>query len=443
MTNIVLVSWDSVRADHLSIYGYDRLTTPSLTRLANSGLVFEDTFVSGVGTPTSFTGAFTGKYAHGIQTNISPEHWKQSNKNRRFLQEALQDAGYYTGAVHANPLVGRHYGWDRGWNVFKDDQWTKTSDSKAVGRWHAFKKSVLLPTLRKYGLSGLAIHAKNILLKQRAYAAWESLWPDIEQFISTAPEPWFLWVLLVDTHHPWTAPEEYQRWSQPSFRRTQMWNYIMRRYPEFTGVRKPAIVNAYDNELVHADAFLDKLQRLLAETGNLDIPLIVHSDHGDELGEHGDYGHSPAMWDTVTYVPLIMQNVGQTGRVAGPHSLLNLGSTILDLADSTERLNGQPSYFDDSYQTEIVYIENREQNGMKQSAITDGEWKITYDGFVVDAYNRLVDPDEQQSRITDAPIEIIDKLSRRINLTYKQDTVNGSTTIDPEIEEQLINLGYK
>lgn len=449
--NIALITWDSVRADHLPVYGYDRMTTPTLTDWARGGLVFDDVHVSGVGTPTSMTGAFTGEHAHGVQTNISPAHWREANAERRLLSEAMQDAGYHTGAVHANPLVGRHYGWDRGWDTFVDDQWTRGADDGASGVWHAFKKTTLLPTFRRLGLSGAAIHARNIMLKQAAYAPWEQLWPDIRGFVDDAPEPWFLWVLLVDTHHPWCPPEPYRRWDQPGLRKTHLLNYAMRRWPERVGVRHPKIVNSYDNELLHTDAFLARFERLLRRTGNGGAPVIVHSDHGDELGEHSDYGHAPAMWDTVTRVPLVMRNVGERGRVSGPHSLLDLGSTVLQLAGADERLGERPGLLgDERADREHIFVENRTMDGdARRAAVAADGWKVTHelDGIQAshrEAYHRPTDPREQVNRVDEVPVAHLDALDRfaQERAAHRVRESDDDEALSPEAHERLAELGY-
>lgn len=440
--NIILVSWDSVRADHLETYGYERDTAPFLDELADDGLVFEDAYVSGVGTPTSFTGAFTGEHAHGVQANIAPEHWRESNADRRLLSEAMRDAGYYTGAVHANALMSRHYGWDRGWDVFRDNMWTEAGDTDTARRWNAVKKTAIQPALRRLGVAGEAIHAKNIALKQKSYEPWEPLWEHVERFVADAPEPWFLWVLLVDTHHPWFAPREHREWGQPGFRRTHALNYVMRRWPGVVGERNESIVNAYDNELRHADAFLERLSFELESRG-MDPALVFHSDHGDELGEHDDYGHAPAMWDTVTRVPLVMHNVGETGRVEGPHTLLDLGSTVLDIAGSDERLAGRPSLLGNEREDrDAVYIENRELDDTRLSAIATREWKVTLDetGAPV-GYRRDEDPLEQEPR--GPPHRLVNKfIDMRERAKAADDPDGAYDGPSPEVAERLGELGY-
>lgn len=450
-----MVSWDSVRADQLPMYGYERNTTPYLNEIAKEGLIFDDTHVAGVGTPTSFTGIFTGQHAHADQTLIDPEHWKQANENRVLLSKKLQEAGYHTGGVHANALMSTFYGWNRGWDTYEDNLWTQgdtdltSPDENGKTWWLQFKKTTLLPALRKANLAGLSIHAKNVLFAQQAYSPWEELWEYVDKFVRKAPEPWFLWVLLIDTHHPWTAPKEFQEWEQPPFRRMNALNYIMRRAPEWTGFRNQKIVNAYDNELRHADAFMRSLDALLDETDNDDAPLIMHSDHGDELGEHGSYGHRPAMWDTVTRVPLIMKNVGETGRVEGPHSLKDLGSTVLDLAGSDYRLNNRPSLLgDERPERDSVYIENRKEDGTRLAATAGRDWrKVVYvpdGGFM--AFDRDKDPYEQKDIWGQGMDEKLKKLETRLQERLRETdsgTVeNSEGEMTAETQERLANLGY-
>lgn len=444
--NVLLVSWDSLRADHCSFHGYARDTAPYLASVAEDGLRFDDVQVPGVGTITSFTGAFTGEHADATQDDIEPAAWRESNADRRLLSEALQDAGYHTGAIHSNALMSRTYGWNRGWDVYKDNLVTEASDdSDSARRWNRIKKRTLLPTLRRLGVGGLAVHGRNIALKIPSYVPWEEMWDDVEAFVRDAPEPWFLWVLLVDTHHPWYAPEEYREWPQLGFRKSHAWNYLMRRRPELAGRRRPSIVNAYDNEIRHADAFLRRLDDALAEYGHEDAALLVHADHGDELGEHGEYGHgSHHMWDSLTRVPLVARNVGETGRVSGPHSLLDLGSTVLDVAGSDERLGGRPSLLgDERADRDAVVVENLTADDANCAAVGP-EWKALYhpdSGWA--AYHRPSDPLEDEDRFGDHPEALEARLREhrrdRAGVTV---TAEGSDEDMTDVQERLTNLGY-
>lgn len=449
--NIALVSWDSVRADHLSLFGYSRETTPYLNKMESDCLVFEKAFAPGVGTTSSFGGSFTGDYINATKSEKDPAFWRRVLSKQQYLAEVLQEEGYYTGAVHSNALLSDEYGWGRGFDEFNSSKWTKVDDDAAGnGRsgWGAFKKDTLLPLIQRLGIAGEVIHARNIILKTPAYTPWEDLWSDIKEFVENAPEPWFLFVLLVDTHHPWYAPPEYHEWSQPGFRRAHFLSYVMRYHHEWLGERRQSIVNAYDNELRHADAFLEAFDGLLEDTGNEDAALIVHSDHGDGLGEHGRYGHDSKMYDSVVHVPLLMRNVGEVGRVSTPVSNVALGDTILDIAGSDRQLGDRQSLLSDRNDQPVI-AENFIDGGEMMAAAVDDTWKVLYQpdtGW--EAYHRATDRFEQDNRWGEHPEsmeeQVRDHMKRRLKYHPENSAAPEESGDDElkEIREQLTNLGY-
>ncbi len=468
--NVVLVSWDSVRADHVDFHGYDRGTAPFLSELASEGLVVEDTQVPGVGTPTSFTGTFTGEHATGIQTRPEPDHWAAANADRTLLSERLSELGYHTGAFHFNALMSHHFGWDRGWDVYEDHMWTEEKGGDAG--W----KTTLFDALQKVDLANFAVHGKK-MLQGKPPARWEAMWDDVAAFVEEAPEPFFLWVLLIDTHHPYYAPSEHHEWPQPGLRRVYAWNYVMRRYPKLAGERRQGVVNAYDNTIRYADAFLERLVGKLEAEGYGDAPLIVHSDHGDELGEHvpRPYGHRPLMYDTVTRVPLVMANVdgadlvddadgigdagsdgrdrqvgrpatgdGGTIRIPGPNTLLDLSSTILDVAGSDERPGGRPSLLDGRTHDHVV-VQNRVGEQEWMVAVVGPEWKLlSHPDEGREAYYRPDDPYEQDDRWGDHPDALEAQLDERLSTlrSLRFDDEEPGRTADGDVQERLADLGY-
>lgn len=444
--NIILVSWDSVRADHLPLYGYDRNTTPTLSRVAENGLVFDDPQVPAVGTPASFTGMFTGEHATGSMEYPNPQHWRDANDDRTFLQEYLQDEGYYTGGFHYNALVSSAFGWDRGWDVYEDHMWDEDDSTESGWKKGAYE------ALQKANMANFVVDLKR-MADGKTPPHWEAMWADIAKFVEEAPEPFFLWVLLIDTHHPYYPPSDYQKWKQPGIRSTYAWNYAMRRYRGLVGNRRQAIVNAYDNTIRYADAFVDELRQKLEKEGNGDDPLIVHSDHGDEFGEHANYGHRPLMYDTVTRVPLAMENVGEIGRVDGPTSLLDLGSTILDLAGSDKRLGERPSLLgNERTDRDFVTVQNVMEDGERMGAVVGKEWKVLYHpggdwgakAFpeeTWEAYYRPDDPTEMNNRWGDHPTELETALRKFIS-TNQTRIPKGTEKISTKTEERLRELGY-
>lgn len=443
--NIILVSWDSVRADHLPMYGYDRNTTPYLSKIAADGLLFEDAQVPAVGTPASFTGMFTGEHGSGSMEEPNPKHWQKANEDRAMLPEILSDEGYYTGGFHYNALMSGHFGWDRGWDEYEDHLWVEDNDTESGWR------SKLYDTLDELGIANFVVDLKRTVQGELP-ARWEAMWDDIREFIKNAPEPFFLWVLLIDTHHPWYAPPEYHEWDQPGIRTTYALNYAMRRYRNLVGERRPSIVNAYDNTIRYADEFVRRLETELEEHGHGDDPLIVHSDHGDELGEHGNYGHRPLMYDTVTRVPLVMENVGETGWVSGPTTLLDLGSTILNLAGSDHRIADRPSLLgDERVDRDYVTVQNILDSDRRIAAAVGEEWKVLYhpEGdwgakpFPEDSWEAYYRPDDQlerENRWGDHP-EFLEEALRN-QLSGKVTAVDGDDEMTQETRERLRELGY-
>ncbi len=444
--NIVLVSWDSVRADHLPVYGYNRETAPTLSALADDGLVFKDPQVPAVGTPASFSGMFSGEHTAGSMEYPSPQHWREANEGRTLLPELLQEEGYYTGGFHFNALVSSSFGWDRGWDVYEDHMWDADDSTESGWKKRAYELA------QRFDMANFVVDLKRTVQGQTP-PHWEEMWEGIASFVENAPEPFFLWVLLIDTHHPWYAPTEHHYLDQPGVRSTYAWNYAMRRHWRLVGERRQCIVNAYDNTIRYADAFLDRLTGKLGTEGYGDDPIIVHSDHGDELGEHANYGHRPLMYDTVTRVPLVMMNVDDTGRIDGPTSLLDLGSTILDLAESDVRPSDRPSLLgDERADRGYVTVQNVMEDGDRMAAAVGEEWKVLYHPAgdwgakefpdeSWEAYHRPDDPMEKNNRWGEHPAELEEALVEQLNVEL-QTVENGEDNLDEDTEERLRELGY-
>jgi arylsulfatase len=444
--NIVMVSWDSVRADHLPFHGYGRDTAPFVTSKATgpAGTVFQDAYVSAVGTPASFTGIFTGEHASGNQLDPSPGHWRRANEGRTMLSERLRDEGYYTGAFHFNALMSSHFGWDRGWNEYHDGMWDK---SQGDGDDGGLKKRVY-DALQERDMANFAVHLKKTVTGEEP-ESWEALWPGVERFVEEAPEPWFLWVLLIDTHHPYLPPEGRRRWPQYGTRATYASNYVMRRHRGLVGVRRRPIVNAYDNTIRYADEFTRRLHEKLEEEGHGSAPFIVHSDHGDELGEHANYGHRPLMYDTVTRVPLVGWNLGLAGEVPGPNSLLDLGNTVLRIAGADADL-GEGGVLVGANTRDVATVRNNLGDHGVAAAAVDGHWKLLHHpegdwghgGHIEpgrQAYTRH-DRRDERDMLGDHPGHLEPALERLLARGGDEAATGGGATGD--VSERLAELGY-
>ncbi len=449
--NIVLVSWDSVRADHMPFHGYERNTCPFVAKKTEEGLVFEDAQVPAVGTAASFTGSFTGEHADATMLNPTPSYWASANEGRRRLPEELQQGGYHTGGFHFNALMSSSFGWNRGWNTYKDHLWDETSRGSSSDRESSNIQTRLFNFLQEQDLANFLMHGKKAVTGETP-VRWEEMWDDIERFVQESPEPWFLWVLLIDTHHPYYVPKEYHEWPQPGIRKTYALNYVMRRHRSWAGERRQSIVNSYDNTMRYADEFTRRLSETVrSERGGEDTVFIVHSDHGDELGEHANYGHRPLMYDTVTRVPLVMWNVGESGVRKGPHTLLDLGNAILELSGSDKRLGQGRSLL--SEDRDAVVVQNILSEGIgRTAAVVGSEWKVLYHpkgewghglNFQEDsweAYKRDEDPMEQNNRWGEHPKPLEERLRERLQAEVA--TIDDDGGLDGATEDRLRELGY-
>lgn len=407
--NIVLIGSDSIRADHCSCYGYSRKTTPFLDGLAEKGVRFENPIVSGVGTPPSFMGIFTGNHCHIQQDLIQPEDWRNALARREILAEVLVRNNYHTYGFNTNAFLSRYYGFSKGFQYYYDGLLGTETEH---GWWWKAKKLHLLPFLARMGLAEHMVNLKDFLKADIGHARTEE-WID-EIFNTKLEQPYFLWVFLVDTHHPYVPPKEYAAWSETGTRRMLWLNYKMRRQrkgevalkgtkwaiaqqklqPKLSQKEHEEIVNGYDGEILHVDSIVKRLWEHLKDTNPI---FIFHSDHGDGLGEHSFYGHPVEHYEGLIRVPLIVYNADRKGIVEQPVSFLRLAPTICQLAEVENEFEA-PSLFDDiSYSPPIVY--NKLKNGMRITA-RDKEWKlITNPDREDELYHIKQDPLEKENLI--------------------------------------------
>lgn len=269
--NIVLITLDSVRADHCSFLGYHRKTTPHMDKMAKRGLYFENAIASGPGTPVSLFGVFTGEYAavkwHPF--DIKPNPWRESLKKKKTLAQILTSIGYNTGAFTPNPFTSRYFGFNKGFQYFQD--FISTHDNtiyktaykkiyhlvqKLFNKVKGSKRKGVLSTLEKL----INLISKNWILKEEFFRSWESFYNDIINWVRKTNEPFFLWIFLIDTHYPYSAPRKYRKWS--NFIDMWYYNYKLQAEnwnPNFSENEKQKLINAYDDSILYADAFVNSL----------------------------------------------------------------------------------------------------------------------------------------------------------------------------------------
>jgi arylsulfatase A-like enzyme/Tfp pilus assembly protein PilF len=273
--DVVLITVDTLRADHLPVYGYSGIETPFFDRLAAEGVRFASAATTVPFTLPAHSSIMTGCYPprHGVRENVG----YSLDPSLPTLAEVLTGAGWATaGFVSAFVLDGR-WGIGRGFATYFDHFDLKAMEHANLG------------SVQRDGAETVA-----------AAVAWLDRRP--------RDRPFFLWLHLYDPHEPYTPPEPFRS-----------------RYPD----------RPYDGEIAYSDSLLARFRSALAERGLFDDSLvIVTGDHGEGLGDHGEAYHGYFVYDSTVHVPLIVRLPGgaDAGRVvASAVSHVDLLPTVLDL----------------------------------------------------------------------------------------------------------------
>ncbi|RCU47086.1 sulfatase [Haloplanus salinus] len=331
--NVLFVVMDTVRADHLTPYGYDRPTTPGLADFAAEATVFEEAVAPAPWTLPVHASLFTGLYPsqHGAdQENPYLE-------GATTLAETLSAAGYDTACYSSNawitPYTHLTDGFDHQDNFFEvmpgdllsgplARAWKTMNDNERL-RAIADKLVSLGNVAHEYFAGGEGADSKTPAVIDRTKA-----------FVEDA-ENWFAFINLMDAHLPYHPPEEFAAEFAPGVDSTA----VCQNSKEYnSGARDideeewDAIRNLYDAEIAHIDAQLTRLfDWLKAEDEWENTTVIVAADHGELHGEHDLYGHEFCLYDPLVNVPLMVKHPAlDAGRRTDTVELVDLYHTVLD-----------------------------------------------------------------------------------------------------------------
>jgi arylsulfatase A-like enzyme len=326
--DVILVTVDSLRADHCGFMGYDGDTTPVLDEVAEDGLVFENAVAPAGATNGSTPVFMTGEYPVSKPDESVQERVRRHLEARENVAQRFQRRGYRTGAFTANPWTSRYFGYDAGFEDFEDFFAEDDETAREEGERRRERKNTMLSQVISWWEG------------QDMFMSWETFYDDVQEWLADAREddrPYFLWLFLVDVHMPYLPPEGYRSQSQL---RSYAGNAMLYagKTPPMQDWFHDTLVTAYDDTIRYTDEFMDRLTRDVGPTrerGGEEDPLIVfHADHGESFGEDDVYGHGrPA--DEVFHVPLVVAN-GPSGRIESPTSLRCLPELTVGLATDDE-----------------------------------------------------------------------------------------------------------
>ena len=400
-TNVILFGIDSLRADHMSCYGYDRQTTPHIDRFAQDAVLFENNFSAHIPTTSAYASMLTGLDCFSTSV-VALRHKGGLPKKIRTLPEILRKNGYNTSCVgfSGNPS-------SRGFSKYLD-----------YPGWGTFAE-------------GRSPKAEN--LNQVAI-------PELER-LSKSKKPFFLFLRHMDPHAPYLppAPFEHMFYSgnefdpknksmEPVFDFNPFCDFFAEWMPP--GVRDRHYVDAqYDGAIAYMDACIQCIITRVDELNLTDDTLIViNGDHGETLYEHGCWYDHHGIYDNCLYVPLIIRLPGKLPageRVSGTTLHQDLLPTILNLLNikSDIKFDGQSllpvvdgkqaSNYSDFYITECTW--------MRKHGWRTPEWKLMialepdfHFKPEVELYNLVNDPLELKNLAKKEP-GIVAGLTARMN----------------------------
>ena len=318
--DVVVIVLDTVRAQNVSAYGYERLTTPNLDTLAAEGALFLDATSPSTWSLPSHASLFTGLFPSGHGAHA--EH-RYLDASRPTLAEVLAGHGYDTRCFTANAWISDSLGLTRGF-AWSDEAWR----DGAVGRGFFF-------IFRLLDRLGLGVEDKGGGAVVSNFERWLTDRPD------DGP-PAFVFMNFIEAHFPYhQLPREYLgRFT--SIPERELRELSLRLFGAQFGGDPPdpaevgeATTAMYDGGILYADRLLGRVADALRARGSLDETiLVVLADHGELLGEHGLFGHGFSLHEPMIRVPLLIrypERIPPGTRVATPVSTVGVFATVLDL----------------------------------------------------------------------------------------------------------------
>lgn len=439
--NVVLISIDTVRADRLGCYGFDPSPSPQIDRIARESYVFEQCYAPSSWTMPSVMSMLTGLYPfnHGLEwVNGRLSH------DAKTLAEYLLERGYRTGGVESSLFLQSQFGFGRGFERYEEQP---IHDHRAISS----------PSLTERALGWLH---------------------------GLTGKPFFLWVHYLDPHYDYLyhpearvfvegVPEEELHKEYSILELKKKLNSLTERQLEWQS-------RLYNGEIYFTDRHVGQLVEFLQKRGLWDETwVVITSDHGEMLGEHGALGHTEWFYEEVLRVPLIVKppkGLKESRRISGPVSLVDIVPTVLgglgiayplDRLDGRDLLNGSSSGKERwaSTQTEEIRFLARMDERFKcvfipGGAATDlgaGQDPVQVERMKALGYlsgdskapdaNWLIfdlqqDPGEMSNWVQSYPALLADFQRQARQLQQERVSIDPSVGVDPGLLERIRAFGY-
>jgi arylsulfatase A-like enzyme len=334
--NVLLIVTDTVRADHMSLYGYGRSTSPNLERWAARSVVFDRAISTAPWTLPSHASMFTGLWPHEFAADVDVPFSSTSQT----LAEVLRAHGYMTAGFVANTTYcGYEFGLSRGFVDY--DDYPVSSREWLIG------SSLLQHIANSPWIRRSLGYYDNITRRNASTMADRFL-----RWVDSAPaRPFFAFVNLYDAHEAYMPPRGFaDRLGPHADRHNERIRQLARSSLRLDWQLRPpdeinAEINEYDAAIAFQDAEIDRMLGVLRTRGSLENTIIVvTSDHGEQLGEHGLFVHGNSLYDPLLHVPLLVsypEKIPQGRRIPTVVTLRDLPATIAELAGLAATFPGQ------------------------------------------------------------------------------------------------------
>lgn len=387
--NIVLFGIDSLRADHMSLYGYKFNTSPHIDKFCEDAVVFENNFSAHIPTTSGYANMLTGMDCFGTQI-VALRHKGELKEGVRTLQEMFKEAGYTTSCVGFGGPSAR--GFDTYINY---EGWGAGPDGYAHKAEHL--NAVAIPELQR---------------------------------LASGDEPFLLFLRHMDPHSPYLPPPPFERmfyYGDEKDPENKSMEPVMNFAPfcdYFANWMPPGITDKdyeiaqYDGEIAYMDSCIQNVLTQMETLGILEDTIVVFtSDHGETLYDHECWFDHHGMYDCTLHVPMVIRYPAKMPagkRVAGYSQLKDLTPTLLDLAeievpDAFDGRSLVPMALGEetTHETEI-YI--TECTWMRKHGWRTPEWKLMvalepdfHFKPPVELYNLIADPEENNNLADQLP----------------------------------------
>ena len=420
--NVAVIVVDTLRADHLSAQGYTRITSPNIDHLAQQGILFENAISASSWTLPSHASLLSGRYSYEHGATDVKRGATAFDDRYPTLPEVLAKNGYRTGAFSGNYLYfSGNLGFERGFIRFEDyfhstfDGFTRTLYGREIGRL-VFKREKIRRLIIRLGFPSIdelqPLGGSSWMLRKRASEVnREALnWIDRD-----SKRPFFVFMNYFDVHRPYTTPPGYPR-KFVSLDTHGLW------LDQLDSPTPERWTNAYDECIAYEDHQLQYFVDQLKERGLSDKTLLViTSDHGDLLGEHGLYSHRNSLYRPLIQVPLIFWAPGRLPartRIATPVSNASIAKTITDLLGLKELdvfpgqslsslwaakpVQSWPHPLSELARLKDEAVHNPSRYGATNSLVTPQLHYMFHDKFGTDLFDWAHDP-EEKTNLTKTP----------------------------------------